>query len=409
MSTSNYTYEKLSRLHEDSDYHQLSLWVHELADESKYKWGDILRYFKKMSGEVVAEDPEDNSKEALSLIWQWFAVHDEDGIKKYKKFWKHVFDVKNDLRQLRNRLIGSKRGKFKEILQAQYQRGGMHKNEGLHLHRMCRDAMDDETFRKEKLKKSDYYGLSSWPELLVKGFLREGETIKELPQPLQNRSSQAQKVSYYVKRSNVVDGGERTSPWPKEGVRKACLLALGHVEKYSLVKQLKEAMVSKGWFELINATAKDYIAVFGQNKDGDGDEHQTAEPYDENEKNAGALNSGKPSDQFLKASEDETFEEFKLFWAGLDREIRIVFRKVFLADEKNKATTHELAVKYGKTHGTWHNRKKTAKCELRKFREMYEKEDYSLICRLFSKFIKNEDLGTLLPIDETNDSEKQSS
>ena len=304
MNTPDDIFKDLKKLYEEGDYHELALWVSEFAGEFKYKLGNILRSLKSKSGEIVEEDPEDDATEALALIWQWFAAEDEEGIKKYKKFWKQVFGVTNDLRQLRNRLTGSKLGKFKEILQAQYPSGGMHKNEGLRLHRMCREAMsaDQETFRKEKLNRCDYYGLASWSELFEKGFLKEEETIKKLH-------------SYYFKHSNVVDGGKKTSPWTEGQVREACLLALDYVEKYSMVKQLKEAMVKEGWFELINSVAIDYIAVFGQNNEGEGNEDQNAEPYDDSYKKTGApgaLNSGKPSDQFLGASKEDTFQEFKL-------------------------------------------------------------------------------------------------
>jgi hypothetical protein len=384
MTESKYSYKVLLSLHEKKDFGALAEWVSHLISPKKYS----LALGSEWGRNKGLTNQEDNAKEAVSEIIYWFLDNEKKDL-----FWKQAFRKTQDIKQLKNKITGT-RGKAYAILRAIHESGDMHRNESLRLHRMCREEMkkDEKTFLREKPPKdhNDYYGLRTWPNIQKKTWLKQGKRTPELPKRKP------------FPRNKVMDMGPRTLPFNWGDVNEACRLALETIDQYSMVKQLKNALVENEWFVLITPSMIEYAEAF-PTKSGD----EYIEPYQSED-------IGKHSDQVEKASRTEykrwALKEIISFWEKLDETFKIVlkervFPRILEYQSKDILTLHGLAEKHGKTHGTWQTRDKDAIKLLKEFLEGYNRQEKVEILRNLKDFFENEDLGTLLAIDETNNEE----
>ena len=371
MSNPEYTYEDLVGLHEEGDYEGLFHWLAGIEPEKGTpKWW-AKEWLKYNPAEGHSHDPAANLREALSDVTLWFLGKGEETEVLCKNFWAQAFGKAGDVVPL-EKIINRK---VHEIFRSAYVAGGMHENEGDRLARMCREQMqeDQDNFKREHLRGRDYYGLSAWPEIKDKLTL----SIGELPE-LGER-----------KYSRVPGGGVRTSPFRKEDVREACLKALEIIDKYCLVEQLSQALEKKEWFEVWRRrtmTIEDNPEIPSIKPELDFD-------LEESKDKVRKFISSLPRD-FLIVLSEKTVPEF------LDEEESAL---KILGEKKRALTFPQLSEKWGQSHQTWKNRQTEALKAVKTFLNK-EKDDavHTQLLKIFINIFENEDLGTLLPIDETN-------
>ena len=390
MSISQYTYEHLVGLHEDGDYEGLFHWLAgiEPGKGTPKWWGK--EWLKYNPAEGHDRDFTEILKEALSDVTFWFLGEDTEYLR--KKFWVQAFGKAGDVVPL-GKIINRK---VHEIFRSAYVAGGMHEKEGDRLARMCREQMqeDQDNFKREPFNGRDYYGLSQWPEIKNKSTLSGG--LVDLGK--RDYYQESEKKNKYYRYCRVPVKGVRTSPFRKKDVREACLKALEIINKYCLVEQLSKGLEENLWFEVKRhqeKTIEDNHEIPSDNPELDFD---FEEPKDKKDKVRKFISS-MPRDYLIVLSE-------KIVPEILDEEESAL---KILGEKKRALTFPQLSETWGQSHQTWKNRQTEALKAVKTFLNK-EKDDalHTQLLKIFINIFENEDLGTLLPINETNESEKQS-
>jgi len=236
--------------------------------------------------------------------------------------------------------------------------------------------------------------LSQWPEIKNKSTLSGG--LVDLGK--RDYYQESEKKNKYYRYCRVPVKGVRTSPFRKKDVREACLKALEIINKYCLVEQLSKGLEENLWFEVKRhqeKTIEDNHEIPSDNPELDFD---FEEPKDKKDKVRKFISS-MPRDYLIVLSE-------KIVPEILDEEESAL---KILGEKKRALTFPQLSETWGQSHQTWKNRQTEALKAVKTFLNK-EKDDalHTQLLKIFINIFENEDLGTLLPINETNESEKQS-